>query len=102
MFCSISEAALGVGKNFAIELLHMDSVSDVAVATAFVTVGYVIQYALIGGTHQSKGFQFSHFGTKRKGKKVKTSEIGNQFGYKIVDVDGCFVNLLVTYLLSPF
>jgi len=55
----MSEAAIGLGRDLAVEVLHMDTPTDLSIMTVFVFLGYGLQYTALGGLFEltnPKGF----------------------------------------------
>ena len=46
---SVSDAAIGLGKNIAVELIGMDTPTDLAISSLFIFVGYTFQYVGLSG-----------------------------------------------------
>jgi lathosterol oxidase len=49
LYCSVSEAAISVGKNMAVEMLSIDTPSDATIATVYIFLGYILIYFMVGG-----------------------------------------------------
>jgi len=53
LFASVSEAAISVGKNVAVELFGMETPSDLLVSTIFIFFGYTFQYVGMSGIFEA-------------------------------------------------
>eukprot|EP01147_Barroeca_monosierra_P002502 gene2502-5432_t len=98
--CGQSQAAVRVSKNLAVELLNIGNLSDFAVSSLFVFIGYTIQYAASAGI-----FELLHpFGVisatlndsqlKRRREQVKKE--------LVLGVGAMLANIAVTMLWMRF
>jgi len=73
LFCSVSEAALGVGRR-GVEIIHMDSVTDLSLSMCFVSLAYLMQYLGMGGVFEltnPKGFNSKSLSPKEAARRYK-------------------------------
>lgn len=96
MFAACSEAAINLGKNLAVEILHMETPTDVSIMSALVFVGYICQYALMGGAFEMtsvNGFQSPALNASHQARRKAQIEKEIRIG---------FTALLCTVVLTLF
>lgn len=84
LFCAQSEAAIDIGKNWAVSLVQMETPADVTISTFFVFLAYICQVALLGGAFEMtnlNGFNSPALDEKQRARRKKqvTTEIRTGF-----------------------
>jgi len=103
LFCSVSEAAIGIGRNLAMEILHMDTPTDLSISTLFVFVAYSCQYMAVGGIFEltnPKGFNSKSISKKEAERRYKQVKQECQIGIFSLMVT-VMLTLIWMYFIEP-
>jgi len=97
---SCSEAALGLGRHAAVELLHIDSPSDFGLMTTFIFIAYACQYLGMSGAFEltnPRGFRSKLISTARAEKRRKQVAVETRLGLRSMAFTVGFTMLWMCY-----